>query len=318
MKEVVFEKLAIEGYSARLLGIEFLKTIEDEYKRLIKSSVVDFSLAERYLSDFSFEPPAEMPEASSIIAVAVPRPVYEVKFNFKEKNISGIIPPIYTHYYKTYFKVLELLIEAGIQYGYKFIKANLPEKFLASHCGLLSYGRNNIGYVPGLGSYFQLVSFYSNMESGDSSYNDPVILERCKRCSACIKVCPTGAIDKERFVIHAEKCITFLNENPGEILEEIIPSSHNTLIGCMICQKICPENKNIKLQIENGGEFSEEEIHLLLTSCQPEELPGNLLERLNELDLVGSHIGYREFKRNLLSLLNKQYTFLYPSPGEEE
>ncbi len=302
MKDYIINALEKEGYIGRFVGLGCLDAIKNEYNALLNSGAVFNGLKESYLSRFEFAIPPEFPEAVSVLTVAVPSPQYIIKFEYKGNVIKAPVPPTYTHYYTMHTKVMELL--TGIAEGARFVKTKIPEKFLASKSGMFFYGRNNIGYVPGLGSFFQLVSFYTNIPVGSEPFNPTIMLERCRNCYACVNSCPVDAIAKDRFLIRAEKCLTFINENPGEISEKIKPASHNSLIGCMICQKICPENKKAKMNIAEGAVFNGKETEILLSARSENELPEEVRKKLDSLELVGIQYGYNEFKRNLKLLFN--------------
>lgn len=64
------------------------------------------------------------------------------------------------------------------------------------------------------------------------------------------------------------------------------PAWHNCLIGCMICQKVYPENKEVLEWIKEGAEFSREETALLLEGTPPDRLPDALVEKLTRWDLL--------------------------------
>jgi epoxyqueuosine reductase len=64
------------------------------------------------------------------------------------------------------------------------------------------------------------------------------------------------------------------------------PAWHNCLVGCMLCQRACPENKEVLGWIEEGAEFSQEETALLLEGVPPSQLPDALMEKLARWDLV--------------------------------
>ena len=116
------------------------------------------------------------------------------------------------------------------------------------------------------------------------------MLERCQNCQACIRKCPTGAISPERFLIHAERCITFYNEKPGDVPFPgwLDPAWHNCLIGCMYCQKICPENRSVLDWVEARGEFSDEETQMVLAGVLARDLPAETQRKLARLDLAES------------------------------
>ena len=114
------------------------------------------------------------------------------------------------------------------------------------------------------------------------------MMERCQTCQACLRNCPTGAITGERFLLHAERCITFHNEEPGDVPFPawMDPSWHNCLVGCLHCQSICPENKDVLAWIEDGAEFTAHETALLLDGVSLDRLPATTAEKLQHWDLV--------------------------------
>jgi len=172
----------------------------------------------------------------------------------------------------------------------------LPVKLLAVRSGLGAYGKNNICYVPGMGSFHRLVAFYSDLPCPEDNWQELQMLERCQNCSACVRHCPTGAIPSaqlrtgtsERFLLRAERCITFHNERAGDFPFPawLDPSWHNCLVGCLDCQRICPQNKDFLEWVEEGAEFSREETALLLEGVPLDQLPAETGRKLEQLDLI--------------------------------
>jgi epoxyqueuosine reductase len=172
--------------------------------------------------------------------------------------------------------------------GHQVAQAVLPKKLLAVRSGLAAYGKNNIAYVDGMGSFHQLVAFYSDLPCQEDDWQEPRMMERCQKCTACLHKCPTGAITSERFLLHAEQCITLHNEEPSNVPFPawLDPSWHNCLIGCMHCQRVCPENKEFLEWIEEGAEFSTEETTLILEGVPLDQLPAETVNKLEQWDLV--------------------------------
>jgi epoxyqueuosine reductase len=152
---------------------------------------------------------------------------------------------------------------------------------------LAQYGKNNITYVNGMGSYHRLVAFISDLPVAQDYWRAPQVLERCENCKACMNACPTGAISTDRFLLNAERCLTFHNERRADFPQWIKPAWHNCLVGCLYCQKACPVNKDVPLSIEEGPEFSENETALILQGAPKSELPRNAIEKIESLDMVG-------------------------------
>jgi epoxyqueuosine reductase len=101
-----------------------------------------------------------------------------------------------------------------------------------------------------------------------------------------MKACPTGAISADRFLLKAERCLTFHNERRGDFPRWIKPAWHNCLVGCLYCQKACPVNKDVPLSIEDGPVFSEKETALILQGAPQNGLPQNSLEKLQKMDMT--------------------------------
>ena len=185
-------------------------------------------------------------------------------------------------------RVADALADILAPSGYRVALANLPKKLTAVRSGLAAYGKNNVSYVPGMGSFHRLVALWSDLPAKEDNWHDLRIMDACQKCQACQRACPTGAIASDRFLLHAERCLTFLNEKPAEVPfpEWVDPSWHNCLVGCMRCQRACPENKKVRDWVVGDELFSEEETALLLDGVAQERLPSETVAKLERLDLI--------------------------------
>jgi epoxyqueuosine reductase len=251
---------------------------------------------------FSFDPPADLPGAKSIIIVAVPTPQMRIGFNWKGNPIAVTVPPTYVSYTPRTDNTINILTKWFNQEGYDLVKSQLPLKTLAAGSGLAKYGRNNICYVPGMGSFLQLVGAFSDLPCDVDPWREPQMLDRCKSCIACLKHCPTGAIAEDRFLLHAEICLTYINESANDFPGWINPSWHHCLVGCMRCQAICPENKEVIKWFEDRTEFSEEETIYFIQNVPLDQLPADTLVKLKSLQI---NEDYRFLCRNLSMLIVK-------------
>ncbi len=301
----LLNKLSSKGIKCKIISCSHLTELKSEYISILQKNNIDTKLYKRYISSLDFKIPEYLPEAQSIIAAAVPSYRSEAGFKFEGKDFRLTIPPTYRGYEDTGEKILNTVCALLKPAGYKALKTNLPQKLLAVHSGLAYYGKNNITYVEDMGSFYQLVSLYSDLPVETDHWHNLRMLERCNKCSACIKVCPAGAINNERFMINAERCITFFNENGYQFPEWINPEAHNSLIGCMLCQYNCPENKRVRKIVDNYTEVTEEETQQIINSFQLDELGSSLKIKLLSLDLIYTHTDFANLKRNLLTLLYK-------------
>jgi epoxyqueuosine reductase len=303
VKEVL-TKLRGQGYQARLVSIDHLSELQEEFEGCLGQGLIDPELYETYLAGISFSLPDDLPEARSIIVVAVPQPRTRITFAWDREPVTAIVPPTYPE------RQMDLRVHAMLRRilepeGYRVVAAVLPKKLLAVRSGMAAYGRNNITYIPGLGSFHGLVTAFSDGPALDDHWQEPQMMERCENCSACRNHCPTGAIAADRFLLHAERCISFHNEKPDAVPFPawLDPSWHNCLVGCLHCQRICPENKEVWKRVEDGVSFSRRETAMLRTGLPFDQLPAATVEKLERVNLDAYA---KALPRNLNALLRQR------------
>ncbi len=198
----------------------------------------------RYLDDLDIR------EVKSVIVVVVPRPAHVITFELGSERLETLVPPTYCWYPDVSRRTADSL--GAVLSGSCALLQSAPLKAIASRLGLVAYGRNNITYAPGLGSYYQLVACVTDVDlapNPEARTGAPAALSACDKCKICRDACPTGAIGDDRFLLRAERCLTMFNERPDPWPEWMSPSAHNCLLGCMLCQQACPRNRGL-LRIE--------------------------------------------------------------------
>jgi epoxyqueuosine reductase len=280
--------LADRGYLGRVVSTRHLGDLREAIASDHRRGAFDEAFYQERLTGFVFAPPESIPEASSMIVVAVRQPQIRFTFTWRGQRVPVIVPPTYLHWQETDRRVEEALAEVLGAAGYRVAPALLPKKLLAVRSGLAEYGRNNITYVPGMGSFHRLAVFTSDLPCDDESWREPTMMARCEGCRACLRGCPSGAITSERFLLRAERCIVFHNEHPGDVPFPawLDASWHNCLVGCMLCQNVCPENRDVLSSIEDGAVFSAQETALLVGGAPRDRLPSQTVAKLEEHDLV--------------------------------
>jgi epoxyqueuosine reductase len=295
---LICSKLEERGYRGKVVSIEHVAQLKYEIEECLSQKKIDGGLYEKYLYSFKFDVATSLSKACSIIITAAPQPQRKVTFRLNGQTYSVIIPP--TYYRDTDDQIRNILQNILDSNGYQLCPAALPLKLLAVCSGMARYGKNNIAYVEGLGSFVRLKAFLSNMPTGRGEWLEPRVMKECDRCKACLNVCPTRAIVPERFLIHTERCVTFLNEWTEEFPEWIDPAWHNSLIGCMKCQLVCPVNKRLIKWMEEGGTFNEAETELILSGVPFERIPPETAHKLDR----GYMLDYLDvLPRNLRILL---------------
>ena len=205
------------GFKVKIVSAEHIPELQESIRENLESGKIDTAVYRDYGRCFDGSGTDIADWTRSIIVLAAPSPMLEVTFIIDNKKHPAVIPPTYIHSAdQTVKSVLETVLETN---GYQFSRAALPEKLLAARSGLARYGKNNIVYIDGMGSFVRLLAFYTDLPTIDDSWQKPLALDECIKCNACIKKCPTGAIDPNDFQLRAEKCLTFHSESPGPFPE---------------------------------------------------------------------------------------------------
>ena len=125
-------------------------------------------------------------------------------------------------------------------------------------------------------------------------------MPECADCGACVKLCPTGAISGQRFLLHAEKCYTLHSESPRPLPDEIPPPSPKCIMGCMRCQGVCPVNKGCLKVEKTNVVFTEEETQSILDADpQNFNLPQSVIAKHATLGLSeNADLFCRNFRRS--------------------
>jgi epoxyqueuosine reductase len=291
------------GWKSRIVPIGRLADLQEAICGRYEHGLFDEALYREQLGFFSFDSPADLPGARSIVIVAVPTPQMRIVFHWKGERVPVLAPPTYVSYTPRTESV-QAVLAAWLQHeGYSLSKPQLPLKTLAVRSGLADYGRNNICYVPGMGSFLQLVGAFSDLPCDGDLWQEPKALDRCESCVACLRHCPTDAITNDRFLLRAERCLTYHNEAARDFPSWIDPFWHHCLIGCLRCQTACPENRAVLDWFEDRAEFSEQETTLFIQRIPLDRLPAETAAKLRSLEI---NADYRLLCRNLSMIIGRE------------
>jgi epoxyqueuosine reductase len=298
-------KTALKEYGAesRMVSSSRIPELRDAYNTSLSGPQIDqqfLNTSIRNYIDFSLQ--EKYPSIRSVIIVATPSPIVEIEFDHAGSTHCLTIPPHYSDRIQVTGNIRKMTSQIFDRNGYLTFSVVLPKKLLAVRSGLARYGKNNISYVSGMGSYHRLTVFGSDLPCVEDSWQDMLLLDRCSKCKACLKNCPTAAIRADHFIIRGERCLTHVNERLGPFPEWLDAGSHNSLIGCMRCQSICPENLQYPSSVLHRGRFSETETNLILEGPPFEELPADLQRKLNHLSLKRY---YTQLARNIRVLIER-------------
>lgn len=200
--------------------------------------------------------PAELvPGTVSVITVCMPYlPGRTTSPDWQERELSRLDEPreavvsLYARgrdYHKVVRGRLRKLcdrIESLVgPFGHRVFSDSAPvlEKELGVRSGLGWRGKHSLVLSRDAGSMFFLGEIFVDFVLQPTQ----PVSAHCGTCSACMDICPTGAIVAPG-VVDARRCISYLTiENHGPIPPELRPLMGNRIYGCDDCQLICPWNK---------------------------------------------------------------------------
>jgi epoxyqueuosine reductase len=305
MREIL-DRISLEmkrhGYKHKSVSISHLPEVQEAVAKLVRQGMISEKLHSTW--HFYLDSNNNLPEAKTIFVVAMPEPITCVKFAWQGKVLDADIPPNYI-YQADENRAAEVLNNVLKPHQYQIAKAHLALKTLAVRSGLARYGKNNITYVPGMGSFHRLIAFYSDCPCEEDHWHKVSIMKACENCSRCRENCHAGSISTDRFLIHAEKCYAFYYDRKILIPDRIPPSWHIPLFACLSCQLVCPVNKPHLNTIADGPIFSEQETALLLKKIPWEDLPQQTQYKLTNIGFDDSE-RYSLLPNNLGVLIKSQ------------
>lgn len=271
-------ELGKRGFKARTVSIMHLSAVQDAVASLVRQEMISETLHRDW--HFYLDTNRDLPAAKTIFVVAIPQPVARAWFEWRSILYPADFPPG-TFACADESRAGEIIGSVLKSAGHSVVKAHLALKTLAVRSGLARYGRNNITRVPGVGTFHRLVAFYSDCSCETDSWHEIRAMEACGKCSLCRESCPANSILTDRFLIRAENCRAFSND--AKDASWLGNTRRNTLVGCMVCQNVCPQNRPHLNKRANGPTFTTAETELILNGRPCNELAAETQRKLDSL-----------------------------------
>jgi epoxyqueuosine reductase len=195
------------------------------------------------------DPQKVMPEAKSIIAIAL---AYPSKLKDAPKSKKGAYRGILcraswgTDYHHILRDKLNKLAEflhrkvPGVKTESMVDTGALSDRAVAERAGIGWSGKNTAIITPEFGSWVYLGEMLTSIPFEP----DQPLTETCGSCTKCIDACPTGAL-VQGGQLDSQKCIAYLTQVKDFVPEQYREKIGNRLYGCDTCQTVCPVNRKL-------------------------------------------------------------------------
>ncbi|GGE43705.1 epoxyqueuosine reductase [Pullulanibacillus camelliae] len=250
------------------------------------------------------EPRAIMPEARSIISIALayPTKMENRPKNTREKRRGNFARASWGQDYHDVLRsrmeqlmafiskhIPDALIESMVDTG------ALSDRAVAERAGIGFVGKHTNLITKDYGSYVYLGEMLTNIPF----HPDQPVENLCGDCNLCVDKCPSGAL-VQGGQLNAQKCIAFLTQKKDFIPEPYRKLIGNRVYGCDTCQQVCPYNRGMNvhhhMEMEPDPEKVKPELKSLLhmSNRQFRETFG---------EMAGSWRGKKPIQRNAIIAL---------------
>ena len=276
----VLDALASAGWTARVVAADRMDELRSRVAGVLASGELPGPTADHLRGEIAFAWPDSVATPRAVVVAATPRPLTRATLSLGGEPHEIVVPPHYAGYRTVPDGLAAALGAALAPSGHAAARFEPPLKTLAACAGLSRYGRNNIAYVPGLGSYFMLAACATDVPPPADVWDEPLQLDRCERCSACMRACPSGAIRADRFLLQTDRCLTSVNEDAAPFPDWVDPAWHHCAVGCLRCQQACPENAGVELRIAPAETFDEAETAAIMAATPADRLAAATRDKL--------------------------------------
>lgn len=231
---------------------------------------------------------AKEPWANALLALIYPYRPYT-----DDIPVSGNYPSSNASYHAAR-ALIKQLKAAGIRAQ----RAEVPVREMLLRSGVGSPLKNGLTYLPVFGTRYSVQTVLVDLPEPvytPTKEPEPV---RCAGCHACERICPSKAISDAGYDFRA--CArAYMGGDP---MEDWVMDALNCMLGCELCQKICPYNMGIEPIAEQPDAFRLEE--LLQGNVKPAlEIVGKNLNKQGRLIQHACVVTAKQKRTDLIPLI---------------
>lgn len=240
--------------------------------------------------DLSIDVAKEHPWANAILALIYPYRPYADNI-----PVSGNYPASNASYHAA-----GRLIRSFAENGMRAERAEVPIRELLTRSGVGVPLKNGLTLLPGFGTRYSVQALLTALPEPAFTPVQTPPETRCASCHACERICPSGAITDAGYDYTA--CArAYMGGDP---MEDWVMDAMTCILGCELCQKICPYNFGIEPIQEMPDAFRLEEI--LLGNIKPVlEIVGKNLNKKGRVIQHACVIAAKQGRTDLIPLIER-------------
>ena len=186
------------------------------------------------------------PWANAVLTLIYPYRPYQ-----DDIPVSGNYPASNASYHAS-GKMMRHLNEAGVRTE----RAEVPIRELLTRNGTGVMLKNGLTLLPGFGTRYSVQALICALPEPNYTTASEPAETYCGTCHACERICPSGAISENGYDYKA--CArAYMGGDP---METWVMDAMTCMLGCELCQKVCPYNFGIEPIDEMPEAFRLEEI----------------------------------------------------------
>jgi len=179
------------------------------------------------------DPAAAWPWANALLLLIWPYAPYA-----PDAALSGYYPASNQSYH-----AMQALAKSLADQGVRAQRAAVPVKSLLVDHGLASCLDSDMLFIPGFGTRFVIQALMAALPEDDLHFTPKQTpFEACIHCRRCQRGCPGGAISPKGYDWRG--CLRAYEDGPK--MPEWVMEKMTCLLGCEVCQDVCPLNHFIR------------------------------------------------------------------------